>query len=458
MLKWSDPDNRDVCSSDVFDGSDRPDLISSAHGGIGCMVAKEVVAGQHRVRGEQRAAAICAASGDANEHIRKHAPDGRRRRSTMSGMTERNGSAALPVTFPAAIYRQRLSRVQALVYERGLGGAIIGTGSELAYLTGSWTTSHERLTALVVPPAGDIRLLAPATDATALGPVAEEIGIQLSTWRDGENPYVLAEKVCGSGRIAVGSSLTADHVLRLQEVAGDVVLATDVLAEAFMVKGTEEIEQLAFAAAAIDRVHDQVPDLLQAGRTEREVAADLDELILREHSRTDFIIVGSGPHGADPHHDYSDRVLEEGDPVVVDIGGTVGAGYHSDCTRTFVVGDKDKASAEFSRAYEVLRRAQADAVAAARPGMTAGDLDAVARGRINEAGYGSYFTHRLGHGIGLGLHEEPFIIARSEMVLQPGMVFSIEPGIYIPGKWGMRIEDIVVLEDGGARSLNATPK
>lgn len=366
-----------------------------------------------------------------------------------------DSSLILPETFAPEVYARRRDCVQREVRERGLGAAVIGTGPELAYLTGSWTSSHERLTALVVPPVGDARLIAPATDATALAGLADAAGIQLVTWRDGENPYALVEGACGTGPVAVGNALTAAHVLRLQDVCGAIVLATEVLAAAFMVKDPEEIEQLAFAGAAIDRVHAAVPDLLQPGRTERAIAEDLDALILREHSRTDFIIVGSGPNGADPHHDFSDRVLKVGDPVVVDVGGTVGAGYHSDCTRTYVVGGTDEADRDFARAYETLRRAQADAVAAARPGMTAGDLDAVARGRINEAGYGTYFTHRLGHGIGLGLHEEPFIIARSETVLQPGMAFSIEPGIYIPGKWGMRIEDIVVLEDDGARRLNA---
>lgn len=370
-------------------------------------------------------------------------------------MTEHADFTSLPATFVPDIYARRRARVQREVRDRGLGGAVIGTGSELAYLTGSWTSSHERLTALVIPPVGDSRLIAPATDLAALTETGTNADIQLVTWRDGENPYALVETACGTGPVAVGTSLTADHVLRLQDVCDEIVLATDVLAAAFMVKGAEEVEQLAFAAAAIDRVHAAVPDLLQPGKTEREIAAELDVLIHREHSRTDFVIVGSGANGADPHHDFSDRVLEEGDPVVVDIGGTVGAGYHSDCTRTYVVGGTAKADPDFARAYEILRRAQSDAVAAARPGVTAGDLDAVARGRINEAGYGTYFTHRLGHGIGLGLHEEPFIVARSETVLQPGMVFSVEPGIYVPGSWGMRIEDIVVLEENGARRLNS---
>lgn len=364
----------------------------------------------------------------------------------------------LPVSFPPAVYAQRISRAQRLVAERGLGAAIFGTGPELAYLTGLWTSSHERLTALVLPPVGDARLIAPATDAGELNAVASLPGVRLTVWRDGEAPYAAAARAAGPGPVALGSSLTADHVLRLQAALGETVLAGDALADLFTVKEPAEVEQLAFAAEAIDRVHAAVPSLVRAGRTEREIAVDLTELILREHARVDFVIVGSGPNGANPHHEFSDRVLQPGDPVVVDIGGSVGAGYHSDCTRTYVVGDAEHLDASFRAAYDLLRSAQAAAVATARPGMTAGELDAVARGPLKRAGFGREFSHRLGHGIGLALHEAPFIVAGDDTILEEGMTFSIEPGIYLPGQWGMRIEDIVVLERAGARPLNSAPR
>jgi len=253
--------------------------------------------------------------------------------------------------------------------------------------------------------------------------------------------------------VGLGSSLTADHVLRIQALVGETVPAADVLPGA---KETEEIAQLRHAAEAIDRVHGEVPGLLRPGRTEDEVARDIGTLILEGHDAVDFVIVGSGPNGANPHHDHSGRVLRDGDPVVVDIGGSLGAGYHSDCTRTYQVGrvtDRD-----FLSAYAVLERAQDEAVAAARPGMVAGELDAVARETITAAGYGDYFTHRLGHGIGLALHEPPFITPGGTTVLEEGMAFSVEPGIYLPGQWGMRIEDIVVLGPDGAERLNRCPR
>ena len=361
------------------------------------------------------------------------------------------GMNALPTHFPPAVYAHRIKRAETLCTQRGLGGAVVGTGPELAFLTGTWTQSHERLTALVISPLGEPTLIAPATDAADLAFV-EQLGITLHTWRDGHDPYRIVAAHLGGGTVALGKSLTADHVLRLMEVVEDTVLIDDAVPDLFMVKDTDEIAQLEFAAAAIDRVHEQVPDLLRPSRTENEVAADLAELIKREHASVDFVIVGSGPNGANPHHDHSDRVLEDGDPVVVDIGGSVGAGYHSDCTRTYVAGTVQDPS--FQRAYDVLRTAQDTAVHTARPGMTAGELDAVARSIINHAGYGVNFSHRLGHGIGLALHEAPFIVEGSDTVLEEGMVFSIEPGIYLPGQWGMRIEDIVVLEPAGARRLN----
>lgn len=355
-------------------------------------------------------------------------------------------------------YARRIAALQQRVAALDLGGAIIGTGAELAYLTGSWSTSHERLTALVVPPVGYARLFAPATDASSVAVVGEIPGVVVETWRDGNEPYARIADRLADGAVALGSSLTADHVLRLQMAGeiGETVLAADVLSDVFAVKEQEEIAELEKAARAIDAVHSAVPELLVPGKTERDVADQLEHLILKEHATVDFVIVGSGPNGANPHHDFSDRVLKAGDPVVVDIGGSLASGYHSDCTRTYAV--ESMPDRAFVAAYDELRAAQLEALSTARPGMTAGELDAVARGRINHAGYGVNFSHRVGHGIGLALHEPPFLVSGSDTVLQEGMVFSIEPGIYVPGQWGMRIEDIVVLEAHGARPLNLAPK
>ncbi|MCG7441905.1 Xaa-Pro peptidase family protein [Corynebacterium sp. ACRPQ] len=367
-------------------------------------------------------------------------------------------------TFSADVYAQRLHAAQKAAADKGIDLLLIGTGPDFAYLTGSWVSSHERLTVLVVPQQGNAWIAAPNTDITDIkaAPVGE-LDVELRGWNDGENPYELALRGAGDGlgKVALGQSLTADHVLRFQDLLphASYELATYALAELFTRKDEAEIVELRKAGHAIDAVHAQVPQLLQAGRTEAEVAHELEKLILQEHSVIDFVIVGSGPNGANPHHSFSDRVLAEGEPVVVDIGGTLPSGYHSDCTRTYVVGgDISKAPRDFQDAYAVLADAQAAARAAAHPGSTAADIDAITRQAISAAGWGDYFVHRTGHGIGLSTHEEPFIMEGNDLALEEGMAFSIEPGIYLEGKWGMRLEDIVVLTDDGYESLNQAPR
>lgn len=367
-------------------------------------------------------------------------------------------------TFSADVYAQRLHAAQKAAADKGIDVLLIGTGSDFAYLTGSWVSSHERLTVLVVPQRGTAWIAAPNTDITDIkaAPVGE-LDVELRGWNDGEDPYKLALHGAGDGlgKVALGQSLTADHVLRFQDLLprAGYELATYALAELFTRKDEAEIAELRKAGRAIDAVHAQVPQLLQAGRTEAEVAHELEKLILREHSVIDFVIVGSGPNGANPHHSFSDRVLAEGEPVVVDIGGTLPSGYHSDCTRTYVVGgDISKAPQDFQDAYAVLADAQAAGRAAAHPGSTAADIDAIVRQAISAAGWGDYFVHRTGHGIGLSTHEEPFIMEGNDLALEEGMAFSIEPGIYLEGKWGMRLEDIVVLTNDGYESLNLAPR
>jgi Xaa-Pro aminopeptidase len=250
----------------------------------------------------------------------------------------------------------------------------------------------------------------------------------------------------------------AEKVLRLRAAMPDVdqLLAGTVLRELRLRKTADEVDALRRAGAAIDRVHAQVPQWLRAGRTEREVGKDIADAIIAEgHVRVDFVIVASGPNGASPHHELSDRVIHSGDPVVVDIGGTMPDGYCSDETRTYSVGEPP---AEFAAYYEVLLRAQLAACAHVRPGVSAESVDAAAREVISEAGYGELFVHRTGHGIGLETHEEPYIVSGNTELLEPGMAFSIEPGIYLPGQHGARIEDIVVCGETDGERLNLRPR
>jgi D-alanyl-D-alanine dipeptidase len=339
---------------------------------------------------------------------------------------------------------------------------VITPGYDLRYLLGSRAQTFERLTALVLPVSGDPTVVVPRLELASLKESAvADLGLAVADWVDGDDPYQLvAAALTGSAgapaATAVTDSMPALHLLPLADVLGVLpVLATGVLRGLRMVKDASEIDALRKAGAAIDRVHSRVPELLAPGRTEADVAADIAEAIVAEgHSEVAFVIVGSGPHGADPHHGYSDRELRVGDIVVVDIGGAYEPGYHSDSTRTYSIGEP---SAEVAQQYSVLQRAQRAAVAAVRPGVTAQEVDAAARDVLAEAGLSEYFVHRTGHGIGLSVHEEPYIVAGNGIPLQAGMAFSVEPGIYFPGRWGARIEDIVVVADDGASPVNHRP-
>ncbi len=354
----------------------------------------------------------------------------------------------------------RLELAAAAAAEAGLAALLLSPGPDLRYLTGYDAHQLERLTCLTVPAAGADggrpflvvpRLELPAAQASGAG----DLRLELIPWDETDDPYALVAKRLGpvTGRIGLSDRMWALMVLGIRDAlpGADQVLASTALRGLRMRKTPAEVAALREAGEAIDRVHARVPGWLRAGRTERQVAADIADAILEEgHARVDFTIVASGPNAASPHHDVSGRVLLRGDAVVVDIGGTMPSGYCSDCTRTYVIGTPPP---EFAAYYEVLRGAQDAACAAVRPGVTAEAVDAAAREPITAAGYGEYFVHRTGHGIGLECHEDPYIVSGNTEPLQPGMAFSIEPGIY-PGPHGARIEDIVVCTEQGCERLN----
>lgn len=369
--------------------------------------------------------------------------------------------------FDTAVYAQRLRDAAAAAADAGLTGLVITPGYDLRYLVGSRAQTFERLTALVLPASGEATVVVPRLELAVLKESAvTELPVAVRDWVDGDDPYMLVADALGgapaetSGRpsvaVAVTDAMPALHLLPLADVLGVVpVLATDVLRRLRMIKDPAEIDALRKAGAAIDRVHARVPEFLVPGRTEADVAADIAEAIVAEgHSEVAFIIVGSGPHGADPHHECSDRELRAGDIVVVDIGGPYEPGYNSDSTRTYSIGEPDP---EVARRYAVLQRAQQAAVDAVRPGITAEQVDATARDLLAAEGLADAFVHRTGHGIGLSVHEEPYIVAGNDLPLEEGMAFSVEPGIYFPGQWGARIEDIVIVTADGALSVNNRP-
>jgi Xaa-Pro dipeptidase len=361
--------------------------------------------------------------------------------------------------FPAASYADRIARAGALARESGLDGLLITPGPDLRYLLGSRAESFERLTCLVIPATGETAsVVVPRLELASLTEsAASELGVRVLDWVDGVDPYALvAGALPAPARTAVTDAMPALHLLPLaQELGALPVLATGVLRELRMVKDEAEIDALRRAGRAIDRVHARMGEFLTVGRTEAEVAADITAAILDEgHTEAAFVIVGSGPHGADPHHEVSDRVIESGDVVVIDIGGPVDPGYNSDSTRTYCMGEPDPAVAA---RVAVLEAAQAAAVDLVRPGVAAEAVDAAARDLLAAEGLADAFVHRTGHGIGLSVHEEPYIVSGNAIELTEGMAFSVEPGIYFPGQWGARIEDIVVVTADGCESLNTRP-
>ena len=358
------------------------------------------------------------------------------------------------------------NRLIRLAKQAGAAGAdvgIVSPGADLHYLAGHSVSSHERLTALLVPVAGPPQMVVPALERAGwAGSPIELLGVPFTTWTDGTDPYqVLAALLPADARVlSVDDHMPAVHALGISwaRPGSELTLAGKIIGELRMRKEAAEIDELAEVGAAIDRVQARIGEWLRAGRTEAEVAADIGAALVDEgHTRADFVIVGSGRNGASPHHEASGRVIEPGDPVVIDIGGPNTAGYYSDCTRTYRVAGSG-GDPEFDAVYEIVRSAQQAGIDAVKVGATAESIDQASRDVIEKAGYGPYFITRTGHGIGLEVHEHPYLVAGNTMPLEQGMAFSIEPGIYLPGRFGVRIEDIVVVGPAGAVLMNNATK
>lgn len=353
----------------------------------------------------------------------------------------------------------RLARAQRATGTADVDALLVTPGADLRYLTGYDAMPLERLTCLVLPAEGEPTLVVPRLERPAAEASGVGAAMEIRDWPETEDPVAMVARMLpGARRVAVDDRMWAEKVLRFRAAMPDAeqVLGGGILGALRVRKSPDEVAALRDAAAAIDRVHARMGEWLRPGRAEQEVGTDIANAIVAEgHARADFIIVASGPNGASPHHQTGDRVIETGDPVVVDIGGTTAAGYCSDATRTYAVGEP---AAEFAEAYEALLRAQLAACEHARPGVTAESVDAAARDVLTDAGLGEYFVHRIGHGIGLETHEQPYLVAGNTEALEPGMAFSIEPGFYLPGRYGARIEDIVVTTEDGVERLNLRPR
>ncbi len=349
----------------------------------------------------------------------------------------------------------RIGKLRADMATAGIDAVAVSFGSDLPYLTGYRATPSERLTMAVVT-ADEAVLILPELEAPRVD--RDACPVPVVSWSETDDPLDIVTRQLGkAGRVGVASELWARFLLPMSRRLPSAQFedAGPLLAGLRVIKSPHEIDRLRAAASVADRVAVWLADQRFSGRSERDLAKAIGDKLLDEGSDSvEFTIVASGPNGASPHHDPGPRIIEPGDVAVCDFGGSLD-GYQSDTTRTFQVGS---APPEAREAYEVLRRAQRAGIDAVQPGLLCADVDRAARDVISEAGYGDFFIHRTGHGIGLDVHEEPYLIEGSNVPLAAGMAFSIEPGIYIPGRFGMRIEDIVWVTHDGAERLNRSPR
>jgi Xaa-Pro aminopeptidase len=353
-------------------------------------------------------------------------------------------------------HRDRLARARARMTELGVDVLCCSVGPDLPYLVGYEAMPLERLTMLVVPRDGDAVLVVPRLEAPR---VRDDPGaFVLEPWEETDDPVArVAAHVGAAGVVAIGDQTWARFVLALQAAlpGARFCSANDVVGPLRVLKDRDEVDRLGRAANAVDEIAVGLRDGRFVGRTEHDVARGIaDRLLDTGHERVNFVIVASGPNAASPHHDPGPRVIESGDVVLCDFGGTM-QGYCSDITRMYVAGDP---TTEVRDAYEALSVAQETAVRAATVGTPCEAVDAAARTVLAGAGLADRFVHRTGHGIGMDAHEDPYVVQGNAAPLEPGHAFSIEPGVYVPGRFGLRLEDIVVATADGPRRLNDAPR
>lgn len=353
-----------------------------------------------------------------------------------------------------AEYVNRLRRVRAVMAEREIDAMLLSVGHDLPYLTGYFAMPLERLTMLVMPQCGDAVMVVPRLEVPRVVPQPGVFTIQ--SWDETQDPIVMVAKLLGGARrIAIGDQMWARFLVELlpHTAGASFVRAVDVVGSLRMTKDAAEIAALLAAGAAADRVAMQLQSgrIPLIGQTEAQISADISARLIAEgHDVVNFAIVAAGENAASPHHHAGSRIIARNEIVLCDFGGTMN-GYCSDITRCVYTGTP---TPEIAAAYDVLFASQAAGVAAGIVGAECQDVDRASRAIIDAAGFGEYFVHRTGHGIGMEAHEDPYMVSGNRLTISAGHAFSVEPGIYIAGKWGMRLEDIVVATSNGPVSMN----
>ena len=354
----------------------------------------------------------------------------------------------------ASDYLARIAKVRVEMVAQQVDATLLSVGHDLPYLSGYFAMPLERLTMLVIPQNGEVVMVVPRLEVPRV--VSQPGVFSIIAWGETEDPVAIVAKLLHNARkIAIGDQMWARFLVEmLTKINGATfVRAVDVVGSLRMSKDASEIAALQAAGAAADRVAQQLHSgqIPLIGRTEAQVSADISARLLAEgHDVVNFAIVAAGENAASPHHHAGSRVIAKNEIVLCDFGGTMN-GYCSDITRCVYTG---KPASDVAQAYEVLFAAQAAGVAAGVVGAACEDVDRAARAIIEAAGFGEYFVHRTGHGIGMEAHEEPYMVSGNSLPISAGHAFSVEPGIYIPGKWGMRLEDIVVATETGPMPMN----
>jgi Xaa-Pro dipeptidase len=347
---------------------------------------------------------------------------------------------------------QRIKRVVSNMEKHGLNQMLITAPSSIFYLTGKWIEPGERMLALYINSKGTMKLF-----INELFPV-EDLGIDLVIFNDKEDPIAYLSQVVEGGKVGIDKTWPSHFLIRLMEKKKDLLFinGSPIVDEVRMIKDSEEIQLMREASIANDRTMADLVRLVSEGHSERKIGKLLGDIYEKydTYSFSFSPLIAYGANAAEPHHDSDNTELKAGDSVILDIGGRTN-GYCSDMTRTVFF---KEANEEAKKVYNIVLEANLAGIKAVKAGAKCSDVDKAARAVIEEAGYGKYFTHRTGHNIGIDVHEFPDISSINDMELKSGMIFSVEPGIYLPGKLGVRIEDLVVVTDTGCEILNGYTK